>query len=131
MKNFLQRHHHSLFLLSWLLLMLMQAGLTELQDDEAYYWVFSKFMDWGYFDHPPMTALLIKGGYFISSSVLGVRLLFVFLNLLSLLIAEKLTEHKDPFLFYGIALSIAVLQLLHRSVLLAIPAVHDQQFTAE
>lgn len=111
MKNFLQRNHRSLFLLSWLLLTLMQAGLTELQDDEAYYWVFSKFPDWGYFDHPPMTAILVKAGYFISGSILGVRLLFVLLNLFTLLIAEKLTEQKNPFLFYGIVLSIAVLQL--------------------
>lgn len=111
MKNFLQRHHRPLFLVSWLLLTLIQAGLTELQDDEAYYWVFSKFLDWGYFDHPPMTAVLIKAGYFISGSVLGVRLLFVFLNLFSLLIAEKLTEQKSPFLFYGIAISMAILQL--------------------
>jgi 4-amino-4-deoxy-L-arabinose transferase-like glycosyltransferase len=91
--------------------MLMQAGLTELQDDEAYYWVFSKFPDWGYFDHPPLTAILIKAGYFISDSVLGVRLLFILLNLLTLLIAEKLTEQKNPFLFYGIVLSISVMQL--------------------
>lgn len=111
MRSFILRNHRPLFLLTWLSLMLMQAGLTELQDDEAYYWVFSKFLDWGYFDHPPMTALLIKSGYFISGSVLGVRLFFVFLNLLTLLIAEKLTEQKNPFLFYGIALSIAVLQL--------------------
>ncbi len=111
MRSFILRNHRPLFLLIWLSLMLIQAGLTELQDDEAYYWVFSKFLDWGYFDHPPMTALLIKSGYFISSSVLGVRLLFVFLNLITLLIAEKLTEQKNPFLFYGIALSVTVLQL--------------------
>ncbi|MBL0234007.1 MAG: glycosyltransferase family 39 protein [Chitinophagaceae bacterium] len=111
MKTFLQKNHRSIFLLSWLTLTLMQAGLTELQDDEAYYWVFSKFPDWGYFDHPPMTAILIKAGYFLSGSVLGVRLLFVLLNLLTLLIAEKLTEQKNPFLFYGIVLSIAVLHL--------------------
>ncbi len=52
----------------------MQSGLTELQDDEAYYWVYSHFLDWGYFDHPPMTALLIKMGYAIFHNELGVRL---------------------------------------------------------
>ena len=111
MRSFILRHHRALFFLTWISLMLMQAGLTEVQDDEAYYWVFSKFLDWGYFDHPPMTALLIKVGYFISASTLGLRMLFIILNLLTLLIAEKLTEQKNPFLFYGIALSIAVVQL--------------------
>ncbi len=111
MRTFLQKNHRSIFLLGWLTLMLMQAGLTELQDDEAYYWVFSKFPAWGYFDHPPMTAILIKAGYFLSNSVLGVRLLFVLLNLLTILIAEKLTEQKNLLLFYGILLSIAVMQL--------------------
>ncbi len=42
---------------------LFQAGFTELMDDEAYYWVYSRHLDWGYFDHPPMVALLIKMGY--------------------------------------------------------------------
>jgi hypothetical protein len=53
MKLFLQKNHRLVFYGIWLLLGLMQAGLTELQDDEAYYWVFSRYLDWGYFDHPP------------------------------------------------------------------------------
>lgn len=65
MKQLLAKHHRLLFYGLWLLLGLLQAGLTELQDDEAYYWVFSRHLDWGYFDHPPMTALLVKAGYAI------------------------------------------------------------------
>ena len=45
----------------WIILGVFQAALTELQDDEAYYWVFSKYPEWGYFDHPPLIAILIKG----------------------------------------------------------------------
>lgn len=111
MRIFLQKNHRLLFYGLWLLLGIFQAGLTELQDDEAYYWVFSKYLDLGYFDHPPMTALLVKMGYSIFPNELGVRLFPLLLNLCSLLIIEKLTEKKNPFLFYGIALSLAILQI--------------------
>jgi hypothetical protein len=106
------RNRRFLFYLGWTCLALFQAATTELQDDEAYYWVFSKFPAWGYFDHPPITAMLIRGGYALVSSELGVRILFVFLNVLTLFLIEKLTDRKQPVLFYTIALSLAVLQLL-------------------
>src|SRR6478609_5890686 len=111
MKAFLTKYHRLLFYLSWSLLMVMQATLTELQDDEAYYWVYSKFLSWGYFDHPPMTAILVKAGTLFIGGELGVRLLFIVFNILTLLMIEKLMERKSPFLFYAIALSLAVLQL--------------------
>ncbi|HRE37865.1 MAG TPA: glycosyltransferase family 39 protein [Chitinophagaceae bacterium] len=111
MKQLLAKHHRLLFYGLWLLLGLLQARLTELQDDEAYYWVFSRHLDWGYFDHPPMTALLVKAGYAIFPNELGVRFFPLLLNILSLAIIERLTENKNPFLFYAIALSMAVIQL--------------------
>lgn len=111
MNVFAAKNHRLLFYGFWLFLGLMQSGLTELQDDEAYYWVFSKFPDWGYFDHPPMIALLVKMGAALLPGELGVRLFPLLLNLFSLLLIEKLTGKKNPFLFYGIALSLAVLQL--------------------
>jgi hypothetical protein len=111
MKTFLQKNHRLVFYGLWLLLGIFQAGLTELQDDEAYYWVFSKYPDLGYFDHPPMIAVLVKIGYAIFPNELGVRLFPLLLNVLSLVIIEKLTDKKNPFLFYGIALSLAILQI--------------------
>lgn len=111
MKQLLAKNHRILFYGLWLLLGLLQAGLTELQDDEAYYWVFSRYPDWGYFDHPPMTALLVKIGYAIIPNELGIRLFPLLLNIFSLAIIERLTENKNPFLFYAIALSMAVIQL--------------------
>ena len=111
MRSFLQRHHRLLFYISWIILGLIQSRATELLDDEAYYWVYSKFLDWGYFDHPPLVALLIKMGYSIFQNELGVRLFFLLLNVLSLFLIERLIEKKGSFLFYAIALSLAVLQL--------------------
>jgi len=127
MKEVLQKNHRLLFYGLWLLLGLMQAGLTELQDDEAYYWVFSRYLDWGYFDHPPMVAVLVKLGYAIFPNELGVRLFPLLLNIFSLLIIEKLIDKKNPFLFYGIALSMAVLQI---SGFVAVPDIPLIFFTA-
>ncbi|MCF8224901.1 MAG: glycosyltransferase family 39 protein [Bacteroidales bacterium] len=64
-----------LFSFFWLLINLVQSCFTEIIDDEAYYWVFSKFLDWGYCGHPPMIALMVKAGYVLFNNELGVRLL--------------------------------------------------------
>jgi 4-amino-4-deoxy-L-arabinose transferase-like glycosyltransferase len=108
---FIQRHHLKLFFFGWLLLQVIQAYSTELLDDEAYYWVYSKFPEWGYFDHPPMIAILIKAGTFLFPGELGVRFFIVILNTLTLYIIYRLLEKKNDRLFYLIACSMAVLQI--------------------
>lgn len=42
------------------LVRLMLAGAIELGNDEVYYRIFGLFPDWSYFDHPPLTAWLIR-----------------------------------------------------------------------
>src|SRR5436190_10469297 len=111
MRSFLPKNHRLLFYLTWIILAIIQSRYTELLDDEAYYWVYSKFLDWGYFDHPPMVAVLIKAGYFVFHNELGVRLVFILLNTLSLVLIEQLLDKKNALLFYGIVLSLVVLQL--------------------
>src|SRR4030095_12587645 len=127
MNSFLQKHHRLVFYASWIILTLIQSAFTELLDDEAYYWVYSKFLDWGYFDHPPMVAILLKMGYGIFQNELGERLLFVLINVLSLFIIEKLIDDRNPILFYAITLSLAVLQI---SGFLAVPDTPLIFFTA-
>ena len=127
MTAFLQKNHRLVFYGVWLLLGLIQSGLTELQDDEAYYWAYSQYPDWGYFDHPPMIAFLIKTGYAIFPNELGVRLFPLLLNILSLVIIEKLLDKKKFFLFYCIALSMAVVQLVG---FMAVPDIPLLFFTA-
>lgn len=123
MKAFLRNNHRLLFYFSWIILGLYQSGLTELQDDEAYYWVYSKFLSWGYFDHPPMIAVLIKMGYAIFPNALGVRLFPLLLNVLSLVIIEKLLVKKNPILFYTIALSVAAIQVMGFAAVPDIPLI--------
>jgi len=36
------------------------AGTIEFGNDEVYYWTYSQHLQWNYFDHPPMVALLIR-----------------------------------------------------------------------
>ena len=109
--SIINRHQRLLFYACWLLLNLIQSKVTGLFDDESYYWVYSRFLDWGYFDHPPMIALLIKGGYGIIPNELGVRLFIAILSTFTLWLIQKLLIITDDVLFYTIAISIAVLQL--------------------
>ncbi|MBL7723433.1 MAG: glycosyltransferase family 39 protein [Chitinophagaceae bacterium] len=123
MQQLFHTKHRLFFYGLWLLLGLVQSGLTELQDDEAYYWVYGQYLDWGYFDHPPMIGLLVKAGYSIFPNELGVRFFPLLLNLFSLVIIEKLIAKKNPFLFYAIVLSVAVLQIIGFAAVPDIPLI--------
>jgi 4-amino-4-deoxy-L-arabinose transferase-like glycosyltransferase len=68
------------FILGWTLLNILQAFFTELGNDEAYYWMYSRFPAWGYFDHPPFIAWMISPGYLLFPNELGVRLIAVFMS---------------------------------------------------
>ena len=65
------------FLLGWTLLNALQAYKLEIHADEAYYWMYSRFLDWGYFDHPPMVAIFIKIGDTLMHNELGLRLMTI------------------------------------------------------
>lgn len=116
-----------LFYSIWFLISFVQAAGTELFDDEAYYWVYSKFMDWGYFDHPPMIAVMIKMGTLVFAGELGVRLLVVLMGTASIFLIEKLTQPKDQKLFYALVLNMAVLQI---GGIIAVPDIPLLFFTA-
>ncbi|MBO9681791.1 MAG: glycosyltransferase family 39 protein [Flavisolibacter sp.] len=62
------------FILAWLLMNMLQACFLGLDGDEAYYWVYSRHLQWGYFDHPPMVALSIKLGELFGHGWLFTRL---------------------------------------------------------
>lgn len=111
MSHFLRKHHRALFYSGWIILGLIQSRFTQLLDDEAYYWMYARYLDWGYFDHPPMIAVMIKAGYAIFPNELGVRLFPFLFTTLSVFIIEKLIRPANYPLFYGIVLSIAALQL--------------------
>ncbi|WP_340199719.1 ArnT family glycosyltransferase [Ascidiimonas sp. W6] len=91
---------------------LIQASSSELILDEAYYWYFSQELALGYFDHPPMVALLVAIGNTLFSSELGVRLFAPFLFSGSILLLWKTIEdprkYKHYTLFILFILSVAL-----------------------
>jgi Dolichyl-phosphate-mannose-protein mannosyltransferase len=63
-------------------LRLVGAAWTPLTFDEAYYWIWSKHLAFGYYDHPPGVALVIRLGTLIAGDTeLGVRLVSILLAL--------------------------------------------------
>ena len=116
-----------LFYISLLLLSFLQASTTELFDDEAYYWVFAQFLDWGYFDHPPMIALLIKMGISLLPGELGVRFFIVLMGVATIWLIEKILQPDDKKLFYVLVLNTALLQI---GGIMAVPDVPLLFFTA-
>src|SRR3982751_6828675 len=69
-------------ILALVALRLVAAAWTPLAFDEAYYWTWSKHLAGGYYDHPPMVALVIRAGTMIAGdSEFGVRLVSILLGL--------------------------------------------------
>jgi 4-amino-4-deoxy-L-arabinose transferase-like glycosyltransferase len=63
-------------------LRLVAAAWTPLTFDEAYYWMWSKHLAGGYYDHPPGVAIVIRLGTMIAGDTeLGVRLVSILLAL--------------------------------------------------
>ena len=78
------------FLILWTILNAVQAYTLEIHADEAYYWLYSKFLDWGYFDHPPMVAIFIRIGDSIIHSEFGVRMMTVLSSSVSLYVLWRI-----------------------------------------
>jgi hypothetical protein len=62
------------FIAVWTGLNILQAALVNVDADEAYYWMYSRHLSWGYFDHPPLVALSIKLGESFGHGSLFTRL---------------------------------------------------------
>jgi 4-amino-4-deoxy-L-arabinose transferase-like glycosyltransferase len=71
-----------LIVVALVVLRLLAAAWTPLTFDEAYYWMWSKHLAGGYYDHPPMVAYVIRAGTIIAGDTeLGVRLVSILLAL--------------------------------------------------
>src|SRR3981081_3843046 len=69
-------------ILALVALRLAAAAWTPLTFDEAYYWMWSKHLAGGYYDHPPGVAVVIRLGTMIAGDTeLGVRLVSILLAL--------------------------------------------------
>ncbi len=105
-------------LLAWLGLNIVQAYFLDITPDEAYYFMYAQHLDWGYFDHPPIVAVLIKMGYTIIPNVLGVRLWFILLGTVSIYLLWRIVQPKNLTLF---GLIIGATGLIHVAAFQALP----------
>lgn len=97
----------------WFLVNLIQSAFTDVIQDEAYYYFYSQHLSFGYFDHPPLVAVMIKMSSLLFNQELSVRFMTVLLQLFTLLIIWKIIDHKescskDILIFFGIAGSIVM-----------------------
>src|SRR5690606_10793424 len=73
---------------------LIMIGSIGLAHDEAYYWLYSLDLSWGYFDHPPFVAWVIKAFSFLPHHEFSLRIGFVILQFLSLWALLKVIDKK-------------------------------------
>ncbi|MHA4896174.1 ArnT family glycosyltransferase [Pedobacter sp. PWIIR3] len=102
-----------IFLAIWVLMNLVQAGFMDLHPDEAYYWMYSRFLDWGYFDHPPMVAVFIKIGDSFAHNALSLRFMTVVSTATSIFVLWKLlsAEVRDIRMFIMVISSVVVFHM--------------------
>ena len=92
--------HIGFWLLIWGVLDLLCALFCEIHADEAYYRLYGQFLDWGYFDHPPMVGLMtaISGAMVPETSLmlknLSVRLVTVLIHMATVYVVWKTIEEK-------------------------------------
>jgi dolichol-phosphate mannosyltransferase len=88
-------------------LRLVYAATVELLPEETYYWNYSRHLDIGYLDHPPMVAWLIKAGTSVfGQSQFGVRIGAVCCGMLMSFFIYRLTRN-----LFGAAVALAALVL--------------------
>ena len=93
---------------------------VELSYDEAYYWIYSKNLAWGYYDHPPMVGFSIYlGNLIFGHSEFGVRSLYSFYFLASVYLLFKLVKGQTGLLsFLALVISMPLISL---SAMAALP----------
>ena len=62
------------------------AVLVPLFEVESYYWLWSRELAWGYYDHPPMLALVMNLSPLLDDSALGLRIGHLLLSTLGSLV---------------------------------------------
>ena len=73
-----------LFLAALIAVRAIVAAVTPLAFDEAYYWQWSKNLAWGYYDHPPLIAFMIRAGTAVfGDTSLGVRFIALLLSVVA------------------------------------------------
>ncbi len=109
------KHQFVFFLFIFFIINFLQSYFTRLFEDEAYYWVWSKNLAFGYFDHPPMVALWVKISSFFFDGELGVRFFSIISFTLMLIIIWKIIDipkkQNYVWLYFLLVVSTALLNV--------------------
>lgn len=121
LRNFLMkiftnpRQQFIFFLLLFFVINILQGAFTGLLGDEAYYWVWSLDLAFGYFDHPPLVALWIRLSDLFFSGEIGIRFMSAISFSLMLWVIWLTIDLKDKWqhvtLFFLLIVSMAMLQV--------------------
>ena len=97
-------------------LALLHAWSLPFSADEAHYALYGSFLDWSYFDHPPMVGWMQSIALFFSETEFVLRIIPILLSTLSLLILFKLAKsdfgEKAAFVTILLFISAPILQIL-------------------
>ncbi len=102
----------------WFIINLLQSRFTELLHDEAYYYIYSLDLAWGYYDHPPVIALIIRLGTFIVDNEMGVRIFINLMSVATLVLIVKMANVKNYLLFFALVFSVFI---IHAGGFIAVP----------
>jgi 4-amino-4-deoxy-L-arabinose transferase-like glycosyltransferase len=107
----------TLTILALVAMRLIAAALTPITFDEAYYWMWSKHLAAGYYDHPPMAAVLIRAGTAIAGDTeFGVR----FVSILLALPMSWAVYRSAEILFGGVRVAATAAILLNVTLMAAV-----------
>ena len=100
----------------WVLADLLQAIFTPVHADEAYYALYGQFLDWGYYDHPPMVALLTAFSGALFKGNLSIRFATVLLHggtiwLIWETLPHKTLTNRDVWTFLAVAASLVMFSI--------------------
>ncbi len=80
------------------------AAIIPVFDDEFYYWCWSRELQWSYYDHPPLTAVLIRlSTTLFGNSMVGFRIPACIGSAFVVYVISRLTPSKP--IFWGAMLS--------------------------
>lgn len=103
-----------IYLLIWFLVNLVQAIFTPINADEAYYAMYGEHLAWGYFDHPPVVAVMAFLSSHLFGGTLGVRFFTIIFQIITILIvwklANEISNRQNIHLFFIILASFVMFE---------------------
>jgi hypothetical protein len=123
-KKLFSSNHHPLIFFAGLVLFtgmnIFSALTSDLHFDESYYTIWSQNLSFGYFDHPPMIAWLIKAGQLLFEGEFGVRFFVIVLSTFSMVVLWRIVQRYSPnaLLFWSLVYAVC---LIHPYVFIATP----------